>query len=305
MTHHLHVLARNRGSLSGEVRRLSPQNVEQIFNGTAYRDETALWHVVTGKADHGYAIVVDGWVAVNPMHRNEAVGVRGRADQHRRHWRHPSRRSGHEARGAVMGHQPDEPVERRLDPTAPFEIFDSSELIHRKGLAATLVTDDVVIIATKDGIVLRDAQITSCAGSGTTTVFTIRTSGTTLDLPVYEIARIRVPDPRTAEQRLAGTTITDASIRAWRLDRAIGTANGIRNRLDHLIEDLHEAIPSAEFAQVIADVAANLAQQIAALDRMPLSEMAARPRDGEPRWVWFSCRDCWCGEGALAVASAG
>jgi hypothetical protein len=61
---HLHVLARNKGELSGSGQQLTGADVEGMFNGTPYRDEPALWNVVTGKLERGYVVVNDGWVAV-------------------------------------------------------------------------------------------------------------------------------------------------------------------------------------------------------------------------------------------------
>lgn len=61
---HLHVLARNKGNLTGSGEQMTAADVEAMFNGTPYRDELELWHTVTGKIDRGYVVVAEGWVAV-------------------------------------------------------------------------------------------------------------------------------------------------------------------------------------------------------------------------------------------------
>jgi hypothetical protein len=61
---HLHVIARNKGDLSGSGQHLTPEDVGGMFAGTAYRDEPALWNVAIGKLERGYYVAADGWVAV-------------------------------------------------------------------------------------------------------------------------------------------------------------------------------------------------------------------------------------------------
>ena len=63
-TGHLHLVARNGTTISGDGHRLTRTDIEGYFNGTPYRDEPALWDVVTGRSPRGYVIMPAGWVAI-------------------------------------------------------------------------------------------------------------------------------------------------------------------------------------------------------------------------------------------------
>lgn len=63
-TGHLHIVARTGTDLSGDGHHLDREHIARYLNGTPYRDQPALWDVVTGHSPRGYVIVPTGWVAV-------------------------------------------------------------------------------------------------------------------------------------------------------------------------------------------------------------------------------------------------
>lgn len=62
---HLHLLFRDKnGHISGAMQPKTPAAIEALLNGTPYRDDLALWDVVTGKVERAYHVSKLGWVAI-------------------------------------------------------------------------------------------------------------------------------------------------------------------------------------------------------------------------------------------------
>lgn len=169
--------------------------------------------------------------------------------------------------------------EHTADPTAPYTIFTGRELADQD-LARTLVAETHLQITTKDGTTWRDAQIISYSDEGKQAALVIHANGWVTPLPIHEIARIRVPDPRTAEQRVAGEPVTTEMVWTWHRQTAIRTATGLHNQLLALAHDLNTDAPgSALFARDIAHQAANLALQVEGITATTNAEMSMATKD--------------------------